>query len=78
VLLPREGMIFSIDAPTLFTELYPHADDPLEVHRRLAYWMQSFHNANEAKIGVLVARFELAVVALALEITLWALELALG
>lgn len=78
VLLPREGMIFAIDAPTLYTELYPHADDPREVHRRLAYWLQSFQQGNEKKIKVLVRRFELAVVALALEITLWALQLALG
>jgi hypothetical protein len=77
VLLPRK-LIFSIDAPTLYIELYSHAGDPLEVHRRLAYWLQSFHLSNESKIDVLVRRFELAVVALALEITLWALELALG
>ncbi|HEX4344109.1 MAG TPA: hypothetical protein VHZ31_00965 [Solirubrobacteraceae bacterium] len=78
VLLPRKQMVFSIDAPTLYTELFAHADDPLEVHRRLAYWLQSFHVSNESRIDALVHRFELAVVALALEIVLWASQLALG
>jgi hypothetical protein len=78
VLLPREKMIFAIDAPTLYTELYPHADDPRELHRRLAYWLQSFQRGNETKINILVRRFEMAVLALAVEITLWALQLALG
>ncbi len=59
-------------------ELYQHAGDSLDVHRRLAYWLQTFREDNEAKIDALVRRFELAAVALALEIALWALQLAVG
>ena len=41
VLVPTP-VTFAIDGPRVDDTLYEYADDPREVHRRLAYWLQTF------------------------------------
>ena len=75
VLVPT-SLIFAVDGPQVYEALYEHADDPAEVHRQLAYWLQSFHAANAPKIELRRARFRDAAVGLGAQIVL--LSVALG
>src|SRR3954447_25693004 len=56
VLVPT-SLIFALDGPEVYEALYEHAEDPAEVHRQLAYWLQSFHAAKGPKIEKRRARF---------------------
>ena len=75
VLIPT-SLVFAIDGPQVYEALYEHVDDPLEVQRQLAYWLQSFHAANAPKIERRRARFRDAALALGAQILL--LSVALG
>jgi len=75
VLIPT-SLIFALDGTRVYEALYEHADDPGEVHRQLAYWLQSFHAANAPKIERRRARFRDAAMALGAQILL--LIVALG
>jgi hypothetical protein len=77
VLVPT-SLIFAVDGPQVYEALYEHADDPAEVHRQLAYWLQSFHAANAPKIELRRARFRDAAVGLGAQIVLLLLSVALG
>lgn len=78
VLLPKEGLIFALDAPETYEALYDVKDDEAELQRQLAYWLQSFRQANHATIRRLTGAFQLAALALLTEIGLLAVGLALG
>jgi hypothetical protein len=78
VLLPKEGLIFAIDGPQAYEALYALRDDEEEVHRWLTYWIQGFRSNNHAAVKHLTRIFSLAGLALLLEITFFALGLALG
>lgn len=39
VLLPKDGLIFALDAPEAYGALYDVRADDGEVDRRLAYWL---------------------------------------
>jgi hypothetical protein len=75
VLIPT-SVIFALDGTRVYETLYEHEDDPLEVHRRLAYWLQSFHAENAPKIEQRRARFRDAALALGAQVVL--LGVALG
>lgn len=78
VLLPKEGLIFALDAPETYGALYGVRDDEEEVDRRLAYWLQSFREANHPTVQRLTRRFELAGFALLAEIGFLAVGLAVS
>jgi hypothetical protein len=76
VLLPKEGLIFALDAPETYEALYTARDDEAEFARRLAYWVQGFRESNHPTIQRLTRTFELASLALLVEIALLAAGLA--
>jgi hypothetical protein len=78
VLLPKEGLIFALDAPATYKALYDVRDDEEEFERRLAYWVQGFREGNHPTVQRLTGTFKLAGVALLLEIGLLAAGLAVG
>jgi hypothetical protein len=77
VLLPKEGLIFALDARETYTALYEVRDDHGEVERRLAYWIQTFRVRNHATVVELNTAYKYAGVALLVEIALLALGLGL-
>jgi hypothetical protein len=78
VLLPKDGLVFVLDGPATYGALYEVRDDQEEVDRRLAYWLQSFREANHPTVKRLTNSFEVAGFALLIEIGFLALALALG
>jgi len=78
VLLPKDGLIFALDAPETYAALYDVRDDHDEVDRRLAYWMQEFRETNHPTVARLTSAFEIAGVALLGEIGLLAVGLAVS
>lgn len=77
VLIPT-SLVFAVDGPQVYEALYEHANDPGEVHRQLAYWLQSFHADNAPKLELRRARFRDAAVALSAQILLLAVGLAIS
>ncbi|HSR94113.1 MAG TPA: hypothetical protein VLK56_04545 [Solirubrobacterales bacterium] len=78
VLLPKDGLIFALDAPETYSALYEIRDDHEEVDRRLAYWLQSFREENHPTVERLTNAFELAGFALLVEIAFLAVGLAVS
>jgi hypothetical protein len=78
VLLPKEGLIFAIDGPQAYQALYAVRDNEEEVHRWLTYWVQGFRSNNHPTVRRLTRMFQLAGLALLVEIALLALALAVG
>jgi hypothetical protein len=78
VLLPKDGLIYALDAPETYGALYEVRNDEEEIDRRLAYWLQSFREDNHPTIGRLTSAFELAGFALLTEIGLLAVGPAVG
>jgi hypothetical protein len=74
VLIPTE-LTFAINGPEVYEALFEHANEPNEVHRQLACWLQSFHTANLAPIRRRRARFRDAALALGAQIVLLAVAL---
>jgi hypothetical protein len=78
VLLPKDGLIFALDAPETYEALYAIRDDETEMHRRLAYWVQTFREDNHPTVQRLTRAFEAAGIALLFEIAFLALGLAVS
>lgn len=78
VLLPKDDLVFSLDATATYRELYDNASEPLEVQRRLADTLQAFRAENQPALTDLFRRFRWASLALGVEVLAWALELALS
>jgi hypothetical protein len=80
VLLPRKDyLIFSIHGSKLFEQEI--RDDVFaigETHRRLAYWLDGFHDDNDPKINSLFNCYRGATALLLLEVVAWSIQLALG
>jgi hypothetical protein len=76
VLLPKEGFIFSLNGIRLYETLYEYRDDDTEMQRRLAYWLEGYWSANEAKIGKLGTWFFAAAMGLVLQLVFWTWALA--
>jgi hypothetical protein len=68
VLLPREGFVFALKGPALYEGLFEFRDDIDEVHRRLAYDLQRFWDANDELLRPVRNAFRLAAWALAAEV----------
>jgi len=76
VLLPKSGFVFSLSAPKMYESLYEISDNEDEVHRRLAYWLEDFWQANQAKIDILGRYYFAAAIALVLQLVFWSWALA--
>jgi hypothetical protein len=70
VLLPKSDFVFALVGSTVFEALYEFRDDLAEVHRRLAYDLDRFWEANDARLQRLLWGFRLAAWALAAEVVL--------
>jgi hypothetical protein len=70
-LVPRPyAFAFALDGSAVFEQLYTIREDLDEVHRRLAYDLHRFWEANDAKIRPLFRAFTWACLALVVEIVL--------
>jgi hypothetical protein len=75
VLLPKQGLIFTFRGSALLRD---DADVPLaELHRRVAYWLDGYHDSNQDTIERLYTAFQIATVAVLAEAMLWLFKLAL-
>jgi hypothetical protein len=79
VLLPKENLVFSVYGSALF-ESAIEADifEVGETHRRLAYWLDGFHDENEPKVSGLFVFYRWATAAMLVEVGFWSLQLALS
>jgi hypothetical protein len=68
VLLPREGLIFALVGSAVYEQFYGLEGGEQEVHRRLAYDLDRFWEANDLKIRQLRRGFELATAGLVVEV----------
>jgi hypothetical protein len=75
VLLPQDGLIFALDGPELYVELWSIRDDEPETLRTLAYWISRFRANNKPTLDRLYLAFRLAAGALIAQVVLWAAEL---
>jgi hypothetical protein len=80
VLLPRKNhLIFSIHGSKLYEDEI--RDDVFaigETHRRLAYWLDGFHDDNDPKINHLFDCYRIATALLLVAVVAWSIQLALG
>src|SRR2546421_1104539 len=65
VLLPKEKLVFSVHGSALFEdEIKADIFEIGETHRRLAYWLDGYHAANEPKLSELFVCYRWSTVAL--------------
>jgi len=80
--LARQGLslwiVLALAAPETYDALYVIREDPGEVDRRLAYWLQAFREGNHPTVARLTKAFELAGFALLVEIAFLAVGLAVS
>jgi hypothetical protein len=77
VLLPKEQLVFVLDGPEAYEQLYGQQEDEREVYRILTYWLEQFRGDNEGPIKSVARAFRFASLALVAEIVFLALALAL-
>jgi hypothetical protein len=78
VLLPKDSLIFAMDGPKTYNELYEADDDDDEIYRKLAYWLESFRKGNEVEISRFGRAFRAAGAFLFIELLLLAIGLAVS
>jgi hypothetical protein len=79
VLLPRKDhLVFSLHGSVLYEgEIRDDIFAIGETYRRLAYWLDGFHDVNDPKINRLFNCYRIATAFLLLEVIAWSLQLAL-
>jgi hypothetical protein len=75
VLLPKRGFVFSLSGPAVYEKLFEFREDKSEFHRRLVYWLESYWQANQAKIDVLGRFYLAAALGLLIQLVMWASSL---
>jgi hypothetical protein len=75
VLLPKSGLIFALRGSVLFEREFEDAVAIGETHRRLAYWIESYYDANQQLVDRLFLFFRAATIAVLLQVVLWILEI---
>jgi hypothetical protein len=70
VLLPKKELVFSLIGSRTYEELYEFRENVEEVHRRLAYDLDRFWDANDSAMQGLLWWFRVATGALAAEIAI--------
>jgi hypothetical protein len=76
VLLPKSNLIFSVRGSVLFEEGSQQGLPLDETYRRLAYWLEGFHESNQIAVDGLFAWFRIATLAVLLQVVLWVMEIA--
>ena len=76
VLLPKSNLIFSVRGSVLFEEESRRGQPLDETYRRLAYWLEGFHESNQVAVDGLFAWFRIATLAVLLQVVLWVMEIA--
>jgi hypothetical protein len=74
ILWPGEAMTFSASGTRLYDEAFDQPES--EIYRRLAYWLDEMREANGPALGRLAVRFQIALAAVFVAITLWAIAIA--
>ncbi len=77
VLLPKPALIFALRGTKLFEEEFADPGGLAETYRRLAYWVEEYHGANEPAIQRLFGAYRIATAAVVLQVLLWSTEVAL-
>jgi hypothetical protein len=75
VLLPKSGFVFSVSGPAIYRRLYPFKDDEDELHRRLAYWLEEYWQANEEKLEDMSRFYFAAGLSLIAQLVFWTMAL---
>jgi hypothetical protein len=75
VLLPKGDLIFSVRGSVLFEEEFEEDVELAETYRRLAHWLESYHDANDLVVNRLFRYFRVATFAVLLQVVLWVLEI---
>jgi hypothetical protein len=78
VLLPRDGLIFALDASDAYEALREVSGDEAAIHRALTHGVQAFHERNDPTIERLNRAFGIAGSSLLLEIVLLAAVIVVG
>jgi hypothetical protein len=73
---PRKDSSSPSTGIRLYETLYEYRDNDAEMQRRLAYWLEGYWRANQAKIDKLGAWFFTAAVGLILQLVFWTWALA--
>ena len=76
VLLPKDGLIFSVRGTVLFEREFADPGGLAETQRRLAYWLERYADGNQPTIDRMFWGYRVATVAVLLQIVLWSTELA--
>jgi hypothetical protein len=76
ILVPKRGFVFSLSAPAVYESLYEFTEDEQEIHRRLAYWLESYWIENQTIADGLGRWYAVAALALTLQLVLWCTSLA--
>jgi hypothetical protein len=76
VLLPKRGLVFSVNAQTMYETLYEVGADEEQVRRRLIYWLEEYWETNQTGINDLDRYYFGAAVALTLQLVFWSWALA--
>jgi hypothetical protein len=76
VLAPKQDLIFALRGSVLFEAEHDQPGGLPETHRRLAYWLESFYEGNEAAIQWMFRAYWIATLAVLVQVVLWVLELA--
>jgi hypothetical protein len=78
VLLPRDRLVFALDAPEAYQALNDVRTDEGEAYRRLSYWVHGFRAGNHRTLRRLDHVFGIASASLVLEVGFLAASLVLG
>jgi hypothetical protein len=70
VLMPKRNLVFALVGSHVYEELYEFRDELDEVHRRLAYDLDRFWEANDRTLQRLLWGFRIAAAALGVEVVL--------
>jgi hypothetical protein len=75
ILAPRKTLIFSTAGDAPYRDLH-QVDEPAEQHRHLVHWLDTFWTANQSPLQQLTKRFEIAAIALVVQVLCWVLAVA--
>jgi hypothetical protein len=75
ITVPKGRFVFSLNGPAMYEALYEFADDPEEVHRRLAYWLEGYWEDNQALIDAQLRFYAASATASGLQLILWCVAL---
>lgn len=76
-LMPRHDVVLALDGPQVYGRLWDARGDVAELHSLLAQWTAEVRSANRRAVKRQVAGYEIASIALVVQILLWIVQLGL-